>query len=58
MSIRKSNQPFIAQLLSKIPRDKVRGIVDKHTGDENCKGFYSWTHLNTMVYSQLLGQHL
>ncbi|MDR2197956.1 MAG: IS4 family transposase [Deltaproteobacteria bacterium] len=55
MEIRKSNEPFIAQALGLIPRDPFRLLVDKHDSDANCKGFDTWTHLVTMVFSQLTG---
>ncbi|MDR2461054.1 MAG: DUF4372 domain-containing protein [Deltaproteobacteria bacterium] len=55
MTIKKSNLPLIAQILSLIPRNPFRALVDKFNSDKSCRGFDSWTHLCTMVTCQLAG---
>ena len=44
---------LFSQLLQKIPRDVVEGLIRKHRSERYSKGFSSWTQLVAMLFSQL-----
>ncbi|EZH71280.1 hypothetical protein ATO12_13160 [Aquimarina atlantica] len=47
------SRTHFSELLSLIPRYKFNQFVLKYSADKHNKGFNSWTHLVTMVFSQL-----
>ena len=50
-----SNTTLFAQVIRLIPREIIQRLVKKHSTDKYAKGFISWSHLVTMIFSQFSG---
>ena len=50
-----ANITLFAQVIRLIPREIIQRLVKKHDTDKNTKGFNSWSHLVTMIFSQFSG---
>lgn len=47
------SQTHFGELLSLIPKQAFRAIVNRHESDKYSKGFKTWDHLLSMIYVQL-----
>lgn len=47
------SQTHLGELLSLIPKQRFRRIVEKYNSDKYSKGFKTWDHLVSMIYAQL-----
>lgn len=43
---------LFAQFIQKLPRNLIASLVRKHGTDKHAKGFNSWSHLVSMIFSQ------
>ena len=50
-----ANITLFAQVIRLIPREIIQRLVKKHGTDKHAKGFNSWSHLVTMIFSQFSG---
>lgn len=50
-----TNITLFAQVIRLLPRDLIKQLVQKHGTDKHAKGFNSWSHLVTMIFSQFSG---
>lgn len=50
-----ANITLFAQVIRLIPRGVIQRLVKKHDTDKHSKGFNSWSHLVTMIFSQFSG---
>ena len=50
-----ANITLFAQVIRLIPREIIQRLVKKHDTDKHAKGFNSWSHLVTMIFSQFSG---
>ena len=50
-----ANITLFAQVIRLIPREIIHRSVKKHGTDKHAKGFNSWRHLVTMIFSQFSG---
>ncbi|WP_297161764.1 DUF4372 domain-containing protein, partial [uncultured Porphyromonas sp.] len=51
----RANITLFAQVIRLIPREIIQRLVKKHGTDKHAKGFNSWSHLVTMIFSQFSG---
>ena len=49
------NITLFAQVIRLIPREIIQRLVKKDGTDKHAKGFNSWSHLVTMIFSQFSG---
>lgn len=47
------SQTYFGELLSLLPKQKFRSIVNRNKTDKYSKGFKTWDHLVAMIYAQL-----
>lgn len=47
------SQTHFGELLSLIPKQRFRKIIERHQADKHSKGFKAWDHLVAMIYAQL-----
>ncbi|WP_211829762.1 DUF4372 domain-containing protein [Porphyromonas levii] len=50
-----ANITLFAQVIRLIPREIIQRLVKKYDTDKHAKGFNSWSHLETMIFSQFSG---
>ena len=50
-----ANITLFAQIIRLIPREIIQRLLNKHGTDKHTKGFNSWSHLVTMIFSQFSG---
>ena len=48
--------PVFKQLMQAICFDKFKKVVSEYEGDKYSKTFFSWDHLQLMIYFQLAGR--
>ena len=46
-----TGQPVFGQLLRFLPKDIVTSVAQENNSDHYCKGFDTWTHLVTLLFS-------
>lgn len=46
---------LFAQIISLLPKDKIRKIIKESGTDKHCKGYNTWSQFVSMVFSQFSG---
>ena len=50
-----ANITLFAQIISLLPKEKIRGLIKKCGTDKHCKGYNTWSQFVSMVFSQFSG---
>lgn len=50
-----ANITLFAQIISLLPKEKIRHLIRKSGTDKHCKGYNTWSHFVSMVFSQFSG---
>ena len=50
-----ANITLFAQIISLLPKEKIRGIIKTSGSDRHCKGYDTWSQFVSMVFSQFSG---
>lgn len=50
-----ANLTLFAQIISLLPKEKIRKIIKESGTDKHCKGYNTWSQFVSMVFSQFSG---
>lgn len=50
-----ANLTLFAQIISLLPKEKIRRLIKKAGTDKHCKGYNTWSQFVSMVFSQFSG---
>jgi len=50
-----ANLTLFAQIISLLPKEKIRHLIKKSGADKHCKGYTTWSQFVSMVFSQFSG---
>ena len=50
-----ANITLFAQIISLLPKEKIRKIINKSGSDKHCKGYNTWSRFVSMIFCQFSG---
>ena len=50
-----ANITLFAQIISQLPKEKIRKIIKKSGTDKHSKGYNTWSQFVSMIFSQFSG---
>lgn len=50
-----ANITLFAQIISLLPKEKIRKIINKSGSDKHCKGYNTWSQFVSMIFCQFSG---
>lgn len=49
-----ANITLFAQIISLLPKEKIRKIINKSGSDKHCKGYNTWSQFVSMIFCQFI----